>query len=189
LIYRRLHVCLRPSTTSPDRPETSPLASRPSPNRPNYFSEITSLSIYQETGDRRHEADTLSNIGSTYLGMDLNAEALIHFQKALAIARDIRDPYESSRALLRIGDSQRLSGQFASARETCEQALALSRQLGDPFLEASSLLGLGEALLCMHGRRVAARPWRQALTIFERLSAPEAGVLRQRLEALEAAGA
>ncbi|SEG79905.1 DNA-binding transcriptional activator of the SARP family [Nonomuraea solani] len=147
------------------------------------------LTIYRETGDRRHEADTLSNIGSTYQAMDLNAEALIHFQKALSIARDISDPYESSRALQRIGDSQRLSGQFALARETYEQALAFARELGDPFLEASSLLGLGEALLCMHGREVAARPWRQALAIFERLSAPEAVALRQRLEALKAAGA
>lgn len=147
------------------------------------------LTIYRETGDRRHEADTLSNIGSTYLAMDLKAEALIHFQKALSIAESIGDPYESSRALQRIGESQRLSGQFALARTTCERARTLARELGDPFLEASALLGLGEALLCMHGRKVAARPWTEALTIFERLGAPEAGTLRRRLEALKATGA
>jgi DNA-binding SARP family transcriptional activator/Tfp pilus assembly protein PilF len=140
------------------------------------------LTIYRETGDRRHEADTLSNIGSTYLSMDLNAEALIHFQKALSIARGIGDPYESSRALQRIGDSQRHSGQFALARESYERALDLARELGDPFLEASSLLGLGEVLLFIQGRKAAERPWRQALTIFGRLGAPEADYLRNRLE-------
>ncbi|WP_188192165.1 AfsR/SARP family transcriptional regulator [Nonomuraea sp. SYSU D8015] len=147
------------------------------------------LTIYRETGDRRNEADALSNIGSTYLDMALNAEALIHFQKALSIARDIGDPYESARALQKIGDTQRYIGQFTLAQETYERSLALAREVADPLLEAGSRQGLGEALLCTRGRQAAERQWQEALSIFERLGAPEAGSLRERLETLKATGA
>ncbi|MBT2228200.1 tetratricopeptide repeat protein [Nonomuraea sp. NEAU-A123] len=146
------------------------------------------LSIYRETGDRRNEADALSNIGSMYLDTGLTAEALIHFQKALAISGDIGDAYETARALQRIGDTQQAGGQFVLARETYERALSLARDVADPSLVAGSLQRLGESLLHIHGRSAAEGVWREALGIFERLGAPEAGILQNRLNDHDVAG-
>jgi DNA-binding SARP family transcriptional activator/Tfp pilus assembly protein PilF len=146
------------------------------------------LSTYRETGDRRNEADALSNIGSMYLEAGLTAEALIHFQKALALSGDIGDLYETARALQRIGDTQQASGQFVLARDTYERALSLSRDVADPQLVAGSLQRLGESLLQIYGRNAAEGAWGEALGIFERLGAPEARILRDRLSGHDAAG-
>jgi DNA-binding SARP family transcriptional activator/tetratricopeptide (TPR) repeat protein len=142
------------------------------------------LTIHRETGDRRNEADALSNIGASYVHLEQYAEALIHLQKALTLAEEIGEPYEQACALQRIGEAQRGSGRLVLAGESYQRALALSRDVADPYLEARCLDGIGEIAFKTGGREAAETYWHQALGIYEGLGAPEAEVLRVRLQEL-----
>ena len=142
------------------------------------------LGIHRETGDRRNEADALSNIGATYIYLERYAEALIHLEKALALAEEIGEPYEQACVLHRIGEAQRDSGRFVLAHESYQRALTLSRDVADPSVEARCLDGIGEIADRTGDREAAEIHWRQALAIYEGLGAPEAEVLRVRLQEL-----
>lgn len=142
------------------------------------------LGIHRETGDRRNEADALNNIGATYVHLERYAEALIHLQKALALAQEIGDSYEQACALHRIGEAQRGSGRLVLAHESYQNGLLLARDVADPYLEARCLDGLGEIAFQTDGREAAQTHWRQALLGYEGLGAPEAEVLRVRLQEL-----
>jgi DNA-binding SARP family transcriptional activator len=142
------------------------------------------LGIHRETGDRRNEADALSNIGATYVHLERYAEAVIHLQKALALAQEIGDSYGQACALHGIGDARRGSGRLVLADESYQRALAVSRDMADPYLEARCLDGLGEIAFEHGGREAAETHWRQALVIYAGLGAPEAEVLRVRLQEL-----
>ncbi len=142
------------------------------------------LGIHRETGDRRNQADALSNMGATYVHLELYAKALKPLREALALAQEIDDSYEQVCALHRIGDAQRGSGLLIPAHESYERALILARDVADPYLEAQCLDGLGEIAFKTSGREAAGTHWRRALDIYDGLGAPEAEVLRVRLQEL-----
>ncbi|GAA0428017.1 SARP family transcriptional regulator [Acrocarpospora corrugata] len=140
-----------------------------------------SLRISQEIGDRRSEADTLTNIGSCLGQMGRDGEALIHHHKALTISREIFERSIESRALLGIGDVNLRAGKHEIAQGRYSEALRLGHLTQDLYVQARCLDRLGTSMVQTHDRERAEEHWRQALALFEILGVPEAMETQSRL--------
>ena len=82
----------------------------------------------------------------------------------------------------------RVTGDLVRAEGCHRQALDLARAIASSWNEAHALVGLGRrALAAGHATRAAAL-LRQALEIFQRIGAAEAGDLCRELAALTEAG-
>ncbi|MEV4254671.1 tetratricopeptide repeat protein [Spirillospora sp. NPDC049652] len=141
------------------------------------------LTVYSEIGDRRGEADCLINLGAHYVnGPNRDGEGLLHLNKALQLARQIREPFLEAKALRGIADAHRRAGRASAALSSYEQALVLARSMEDASQEAWALWGIGTIKTVMHGE-VAARPFlEEALHLFDALGVPPADAVRAQLE-------
>lgn len=61
----------------------------------------------------------------------------------------------------------------------------MSGQLGDCYTEATTWARVGDTYLVVGDRSAAEEVWRQALTLLDRLSHPDAQDVRAKLAALE----
>ncbi|MEV5573847.1 tetratricopeptide repeat protein [Spirillospora sp. NPDC052269] len=140
------------------------------------------LRIYSEIGDRRGETDCLINLGVHYVnGLSRDGEGLLHLNKALQQARELRDRFHESLALLGIADAHRRAARPSAALASYQEALALTRSKGDAHGEARALRGIGTVKTVMHGE-VAARPFLQrSLQLFAALGVPAAEAVRAQL--------
>ncbi|RFU41853.1 NACHT domain-containing protein [Actinomadura logoneensis] len=141
------------------------------------------LAIYSEIGDRRGEADCLVNLGEHYANAaGRDGEALLHLNKALQLARDIREPFQQVRALLGLARTHHRAGRASAALTAFEEARDLARSVGDANQEAWALWGIGSVKAVLHGE-VAARPFlRRSLQLFTALGLPPADAVRAQLE-------
>ena len=78
-------------------------------------------------------------------------------------------------ALNETGTLRRVTGDLAWAEECHRQALDLARQICSSWDEAHALAGLGRCALAADHATQAEALLRQALEIFEKIGAPEAG--------------
>jgi tetratricopeptide (TPR) repeat protein len=140
------------------------------------------LRIHQELGDKRGETETLIGIGSTFQQIGKYAEALVHHERALAISCDISERYEEAKALRYIGMALLSSGRYTTALDHFRQALAVANQIDEVFEKAKALEGIGSTLLYLEGRAHAEKYWKRALNLYERLGAPEAGIIQSYLQ-------
>jgi tetratricopeptide (TPR) repeat protein len=145
------------------------------------------LAIYREIGDRRCEADALNNIGAAFRHGGHHRDALINHQKALVLAHELAEPYQEARSHRSIGDVHLQTGNYGPALNDYRSALELSREIGDVYQEALAYDGLGSVMFHTEGPAAAGRHWRKALDLFEQIGVPEAGAVRGRLRAAEAA--
>jgi len=87
-------------------------------------------------------------------------------------------------ALNERGTLHRVTGDLAQAEGCHRQALDLTRQIGSSLDEAHALAGLGRCALAAGHATKAAALLRQALEIFQRIGAAEAGDVSRELCAL-----
>jgi tetratricopeptide (TPR) repeat protein len=85
------------------------------------------------------------------------------------------------------GTLHRVSGDLAQAEGSHHQALELARQIGSSWDEAHALAGLGRCALAAGHATQAEALLRQALEIFQRISAAETADLLAELDALTGA--
>lgn len=131
--------------------------------------------------DLRCEADTLINIGLTYQQTGRHSEAGIHFAKAERLAQQIGDQYHRQHALACAAATQRDSGRYGLALATFREAIQVAQAIDTPLEEAQATEGLALTLLATQGAEAARSHFERALAIYERLEAPEAAAVRQRL--------
>ncbi|WP_170316758.1 ATP-binding protein [Acrocarpospora corrugata] len=143
------------------------------------------VKLYQEIGDRRGEADALTNIGSCYARMGRDGEAFIHYQKARNIAVEISERHIEAQALRHIGDVHQAAGRHDHALGNYARALELAGAIGDLYEQAKALDQMGLSLLGTNLVR-AEKCWRQALALYARLGVPEADDIRARLDTVQA---
>lgn len=86
-----------------------------------------------------------NDVGEAYKGRYAYGEALIWYEKALALAERRENLAGQARALRNIGDSLRFSGRPADSVQYYEQALEVVREIGDRQGETAPLIGLGNA--------------------------------------------
>ena len=115
------------------------------------------LELYQRAGDRRGEAETLSNIGEVYYSLGETQKALEKFNEALPISQAVGDRREEASTLNSIAVAYSSLGEKQKALEKHNEALLISRAVGDRKGEAITLNSIG-AVYCRWERR--RRRWR-----------------------------
>ncbi|MGI8967778.1 MAG: ATP-binding protein [Chloroflexota bacterium] len=99
--------------------------------------------LYQEVGDQRGAATTLTHLGGVArLQGDLDRAAVL-LEESLTMHRRLGNRHIMAGALTHLGDVRMRQGEYDQARRTLDEALALGRALGDPVMEGQTLLALG----------------------------------------------
>jgi len=146
------------------------------------------LALYQDTGDRRNEAEVLNGIGATYLAMSRLGEALIHFEKAKELSEGIASTYHKVGALIGIASVRRDNGRYWAALSTYKEALDLSRQIEDQRQQARIRDQMGDTYRYLGRDEQARFNWRLAADIYRRLGMPEAvGEMHLKIDPLNGA--
>ncbi|MDF3300524.1 AfsR/SARP family transcriptional regulator [Streptomyces tropicalis] len=177
-------------------------------DRPGEASALCNLSrIHLATG-RTHSAVALAQQGTdTYddmghalkgangryaLGLALTqsgrpGEASARLQEALAVFRDSRQQLWEGMALFRLAEVDLVALRPAQAAANAELALTVLRDIGGDWRRGNALVVLGRGL---HGIGHTGRAevcWRESLSLFEALGAPEAETVRELLAPLPVA--
>jgi tetratricopeptide (TPR) repeat protein len=117
-----------------------------------------------------------------------STDAHAHFQQALALHRELGDPYAEAATLDSIGCAHDRLGDHAQAVDYFERALDLQQSAGGYFyLRTLTLTHLGEARLAAGDAAAAREAWQQAVVILDELEHPDADALRARLAGLAGA--
>lgn len=87
-----------------------------------------SLAITQEIGDRSGEAESLGKLGVSIARFS-SEPARPYFEKTLAVYRELGHPEGIRKALMNLGRSSLLSGDFEGARAAYEEARTISRDM------------------------------------------------------------
>jgi predicted ATPase/class 3 adenylate cyclase/DNA-binding CsgD family transcriptional regulator len=106
-----------------------------------------SLALYQELGDRRGSATSLSSLGYTALMRSNYAAARALEEEALALFREVGDKWGSVFALHTLARVLFYQGEYGRAQALLEESLVLSREIGGVQGIAGSLMLLGLVLL------------------------------------------
>src|SRR5215510_1748032 len=101
------------------------------------------LDLYRRAGDRKGEAETLSNIGEVYYLLGETQKALEKFNEALPLRRAAGDRTGEAITLNNIGEVYRSLGEMQKALEKYNESLPISRALGDRSGEAAHLNNIG----------------------------------------------
>jgi tetratricopeptide (TPR) repeat protein len=131
------------------------------------------LRVYAATGNRLMEASCLKSLGDVYLALREYAEARARYERARTI-------YAATGS--RIGEINCIWGQakvaqaqkdWPEAERLFGVALAFYRELGVPSSIGVTLVYLGDAARGMGDRSAAARHYKEAVQIFQRLDEKE----------------
>ncbi|MET7765859.1 BTAD domain-containing putative transcriptional regulator [Streptomyces sp. NPDC005393] len=142
--------------------------------------------IYESLGRTLRLANGKYALGIALTGAGSLAQALEQLTEALGLFREHRQPLWEGMAHQRLAEAQLAIRRPAEAATHAEQALAL-RGIGGEWRRAIVLTLLGKALLELGQNGRAEACWREALSIHERLGAPEAEDVRSLLTPAAAA--
>ncbi len=103
------------------------------------------------------------------LGDDRNPQSrhqqiAVHYQRHIALSRQLGDPYSEADTLIRLGQISHRLGRHEQALTYHQQALALFRDVGDRSREADALNSIGECLLASNQHADARARHATALT-------------------------
>src|SRR5262249_17858795 len=100
--------------------------------------------------------------------------------QALNIHRELGDRGSEAGILNDLGNVLTKLGDTRRAHDRHTQALAIAREIGTPLEEARALEGIGNCML-HDGNPDGAAYWRQALTVYNQIGAPDAERTREFL--------
>jgi len=139
------------------------------------------LALLREVGDRASEADTLANLGVINLRQGRFTQAGEHLQQALVLLREADDQTKQAMALNSMGELLLATGNPDEARARYAEALGLAERAGEKYEQARAHHGLAGSYQYGGDARRANRHWREALTRYTELGAPEAEQVRAEL--------
>ncbi|MER8162530.1 BTAD domain-containing putative transcriptional regulator [Streptomyces sp. NPDC094472] len=142
--------------------------------------------IYGSLGRTLRLANGKYALGIALTGSGSLTHALEQLTEALGLFREHRQPLWEGMTHQRMAEAHLSIGRPAEAATHAEQALAL-RGIGGEWRRAIVLTLLGKALLELGQNERADACWREALSIHERLGAPEAEDVRGLLTPATAA--
>jgi tetratricopeptide (TPR) repeat protein len=104
------------------------------------------LSLARSTGERRLEAQTLANVGTSaaYARQDFDA-ARACFEACFRIMHERGERSGEATSLGNLGWAAGLQGDFDAARGYYERALLLAREVGNVYSETNTLINLSAA--------------------------------------------
>jgi tetratricopeptide (TPR) repeat protein len=146
------------------------------------------LTLYQDLGGRRGEANTLRNLGRVrYATGDYPAATGLQ-ERALALFRELGDVQGEAETLNSTGA---LLAESAGPREALalyRQALQLARQVHSPLDEARALEGAARCTAHTGGQAAARTDLSKAIAIYQRIGAAEAATATAYLATFEDEG-
>ncbi|HTZ91694.1 MAG TPA: BTAD domain-containing putative transcriptional regulator [Streptosporangiaceae bacterium] len=145
------------------------------------------LALCLDTGDRVAEAAALSGLGELHLRQGRFEDAARILSQALALSRETGARTAEIDVLNSLGETSLATGDHDQARIHHSVALALAKRAGDTYLQARAHNGIGNAHHTGRNLEQACDHWRQALTIYAGIGAPEANQVRARLTAAQSA--
>jgi len=125
------------------------------------------LESYRRAGDRRGEAETLSNIGEVYYLLGETRKALEKFNEALPIRQGAGDSGGEAETLNSIGAVYQSLGETRKALEKYNEALPLRRTVGDRRGEATTLINIGLVYWSLGEMQKALEKYNEALPILQ----------------------
>jgi len=144
-----------------------------------------SLDISRKLGDQSGIAISLHQLGLLAQDQGDLDEARSLYQQSLDIKRKLGDQSGIASTTSQIGIVYLDLKQYSESRASHEESLAIRRRLGDQMGIAIDLHQLGRLAEDEGDKVGAARLFREALTIFERLRSPNAEIARRSLERVE----
>jgi tetratricopeptide (TPR) repeat protein/DNA-binding SARP family transcriptional activator len=126
---------------------------------------LHATAVRLSAGDRVQLAEALIHLGRAYWWAGQLDLARDNCERALALARETRDPRVEGYALYSLGLAYWRLGRHEQAIAHVQQALALSRDTGDRTVEGYALLGLGLGQWLAESLEHALANLRQALAV------------------------
>jgi CHAT domain-containing protein/tetratricopeptide (TPR) repeat protein len=123
------------------------------------------LDLYRRAGDRKGEAEILSNIGEVYYLLGEAQKALEKFNEALPLRRAAGDRLGEAITLNNIGEVYRSLGEMQKALDKYTEALPISQALGDRAGEAAKLNNIGLVYRSLGETQRALEKYNEALPL------------------------
>ncbi|WP_228922280.1 BTAD domain-containing putative transcriptional regulator [Streptomyces sp. DH7] len=139
------------------------------------------VALYNRMGLTLRLANGRYALGLALARANRPEEAQVRLTEALAVFRESRQRLWEGMTLFRLAEVQLNAGRPAQAAALAEQALTMLLHIGGEWRRANVLTVLGRAL---HGIGQADRAqvcWREALSVFEQLKAPESEAVSRLL--------
>jgi DNA-binding SARP family transcriptional activator/tetratricopeptide (TPR) repeat protein len=143
------------------------------------------LAIYRDLGTRLGEANALANLGQARCSTGDYATAGELHEQALALYRALNDRQGEAESFISLGALAAESTGPQEARVLYLQALRLAREIRSLIDEARSLEGAARAAAGAGDHATALPELRQAVAIYQRIGAAEAGEAAACLAVLE----
>ena len=141
------------------------------------------LVLARQAGDRAAEADILNELGLAELRQGQYQRAAYTLQRALDLAADSGSLTLQAQVLNKLGEVQLCTAHTTDAHDRYAAALKLASGTGAKREQAEAHDGLGRAYHEYGDVREARRHWRESLSLYTELGAPEVGLIRARLAA------
>lgn len=100
------------------------------------------LTTWQQMGDSKGQADSLSNLGLVAIGRNQFEEAARNLQESLAIRRELGDHFGAANSLNNLGILAWRNGKLSEAADYYAQCLEARRKVGDDIGETDTLHNL-----------------------------------------------
>jgi CHAT domain-containing protein/Tfp pilus assembly protein PilF len=127
------------------------------------------LPLWRAAQDREGEADTLTNVGASYLRTGRPKQALEAYLQAEAVYRQVGARESEGVVLNNLGDVYVSIGEPHKALEHYQRSLAIRREIGDKGGEANTLGNLGSLYNTLGERQKVLDFYNQALAIWQTL--------------------
>jgi tetratricopeptide (TPR) repeat protein len=130
------------------------------------------LAAAEASADRFGEALVLTSLANAYRDLRRFAEATELFDRAIGVAREIREPWVEAAALNLLGMVHRDRRQFAEAVTCVERSLTIFDTIDDPWGMAWAHHNLGESCADLRRCDDAVAYSRQAMALFRQVDDP-----------------
>ncbi|MFB1045951.1 tetratricopeptide repeat protein [Streptomyces chrestomyceticus] len=147
----------------------------------------TARRLAQQVGDPRALALLEHHLGRALQGMGRHEEAVVQLRHAQELIRALPDPYNEARVLMSLGRTLLDAGRAEEADEPLERAASVMAA-EDAVIQQADLAELRADRAALAGDTAGEiRYLRAALGFHERTGSPRTGVVRARLDQVEAA--
>jgi tetratricopeptide (TPR) repeat protein len=124
------------------------------------------MTLFQTAGERRLEAQALTNLALAHAAQEHWAEAVPHLQRALARAREDGDLAHQAHILELLARARAFVGDHAGAAELAGEARVLAEREDDRLEAGAAALTEAAALSALQRREQAEERYRMALEYF-----------------------
>jgi tetratricopeptide (TPR) repeat protein/transcriptional regulator with XRE-family HTH domain len=149
-----------------------------------FFEEA--LAIYRSLGHPGGVAAELCNLAEVSVRQGQYGQAIGSSRRALALYRETGNQNGETVTLCTLARALHGAGRTAAARAELQTALRLAAETGNTYQQAAIHRDLADSRHRDGQDELACHHWRQALTLYTQLGAPEADQVRSRLRAQQA---